>query len=85
LTWTYSQAEIDAAQEGRVVVAAGAGVLAGAAALVAARGRPRRAAVVALPGVACLALAVAFQPPGGAWALLAFVPLAPAALIAARP
>jgi hypothetical protein len=28
---------------------------------------------------------VAFPPPGGAWALLAFVPLAPAAVIAALP
>jgi hypothetical protein len=85
LTWGYTEEERTAAHDGRIVVAASAGVLAGAAGLVALRGRHRRAAVVALPGVVCWALAAAFPPPGGAWALLAFVPLAPAALIAAAP
>jgi hypothetical protein len=36
ITWTYSQEEIDRASEGRMIVAAGAGILVGAAALVAA-------------------------------------------------
>jgi hypothetical protein len=86
LLWGYTEEERAAAREGRIVVAVAAGVLVGAAGLVAARGRPRRALVVALPGVTCLALALSFQPPGGgAWALLAYVPLAPAALIAAAP
>ena len=85
ITWTYSQEEIDRASEGRMFVAAGAGILVGAAALMAAGGHRRRAALVALPGVVCLTLAVAFPPPGGAWAWLAFLPLAPIAVIAALP
>jgi hypothetical protein len=85
VTWTYTQEEIDRARDGRMIVAAGAGILVGAAALVAAGGRRRRAVLVALPGVVWLGLAVAFPPPGGAWAWIAFFPLAPIALIAALP
>lgn len=67
------------------MIAVGAGMLGGAAALVAAGGRPRRAALVALPGVACLALALVFRPGDGAWAWIAFLPLGPIAVIAALP
>jgi hypothetical protein len=83
LTWGYSEAERQAAHDGRVWTGVGAVVLAGAAGLMLRRGRPLRAAVIAAPGVVCLTLALAFRPPGGAWALIAFVPLAPAAVVAA--
>lgn len=83
--WTFTDEEIARARGGRIAVAAGAGVLVGAAALVAAGGRRRRAVLVGLPGVACLGLAVAFPPPGGAWAWISFFPLAPVAVIAALP
>jgi hypothetical protein len=73
LTWGYTEEERAAAREGRVVVAAAAAVLAGAAGLVAARGRPRRAVVVALPGAACLVIAFAFPPPEGPSAWLAYI------------
>lgn len=85
LTWGYSDVEREAARSGRVQMAGAAAILLVAAALVANQGRPLRALVVAAPGIACLVLAVAFRPPGGAWALLAFAPLAPAALVAALP
>jgi len=83
--WTYTQEGLDKAREGRAMIAVGAGILAGAAALIAAGGRPRRAALVALPGVACLALALVFRPGDGAWAWIAFLPLGPIAVIAALP
>jgi hypothetical protein len=41
--------------------------------------------LVALPGVACLTLALVFRPGDGAWALFAFLPLGPLAAIAALP
>jgi hypothetical protein len=83
--WTYTEEGLEKAREGRAIIAAGAVVLGGAAALVAARGRRRRAILVALPGVACLALALVFRPGDGAWAWIAFLPLAPLAVIAAWP
>jgi hypothetical protein len=83
--WTYTEEGLERAREGRAIVAAGAGILVGAAALVAAGGRPRRAALVALPGVACLTLALVFRPGSGAWAWIAFLPLGPLAAIAAWP
>ena len=83
--WTYTQEQIDRAAQGRLLVATGALVLAGAAAVIAAAGQGRRALAVVAPGVVCLALALVFRPPGGAWAWLAYVPLAPLALIAALP
>ena len=83
--WTYSETEYASAREGRIVMAAAAAVLVAAAALVAVRGHRVRAVLVALPGIACLGLALAFQPPGGSWALLAFLPLAPLAIVAALP
>jgi hypothetical protein len=85
LTWGYTDEERAAARDGRIRVAVSAGVLACAAGLVGLGGRRGRAAVVALPGAVCLVLALAFRPPGGAWALLAYVPLAPAAVLAALP
>jgi hypothetical protein len=85
LTWGYSEAERDAAHTGRVLTAVAAAVLLVAAGLMAADDRWARALVVAAPGVICLILALAFRPPGGAWAFIAFVPLALAALVAALP
>ncbi len=85
LTWGYSDAEREAARSGRVLTAMAAALLLVAAGLVASQGRPLRALAVASPGIGCLALVLLFRPPGGAWALLAFVPLAPAALLAALP
>jgi hypothetical protein len=83
LTWGYTEAEREAAHDGRLITGVAAALLLGAAALMAYRGRPLRAAVIASPGVVCLVLVVAFPPPGGAWGLIAFVPLAPAAVVAA--
>ena len=83
LTWGYTDAEREAAHDGRVITGVASVLLVGAAALMAYRGRPARAAAIASPGVVCLVLVVAFPPPGGAWGLIAFVPLAPAAVVAA--
>ena len=83
LTWGYTDAAREAAHDGRVITGLATVLLLGAAALMAYRGRPLRAAVIASPGVVCLVLVVAFPPPGGAWGLIAFVPLAPAAVVAA--
>ena len=73
--------ERDALSRGRAVMWAAAWVLGVASTLLALRGNVLAAAFVAAPAVATLVLVYAF--PDSSYAWLAYVPLAPAALVAA--
>lgn len=85
IVFAYTDAEYAKVERGRAVMAMGTALLAGAAGMLAGDGRRVPAAAVAAPGLVCTGLAFALPPYRGGLALVLFVPLAIAAVVAARP
>jgi hypothetical protein len=84
IVFWYTDAEIEAAHQGREIMLGGTSILAVAALLLAVRGRLVRALAVAAPAAICTPLAYEADP-GTGWAAWLFLPLAFAALTAAVP
>jgi hypothetical protein len=84
IVFSYSDAEKETARQGREIMLGGTAILVLAALLLAIRGRPFRALVVAAPAAICTPLAYETDP-GTGWASWLFLPLALAAVAASVP